>query len=186
MPFANDARWLSIVAALSLAACGGAGATGPSAPAGATIASMTVTSASFAGGAIPIDFSCDGKDASPQVTWSSVPEGTRGVAIVLDDPDAPGATFTHWIVFDLPATTVSLAEGVDPTSLGAKIGTNDFGSVRYEGPCPPRGEAHQYALRVYAVDAPLAAHDGAKRREIDAALRGHVLGEGALKATFGH
>jgi Raf kinase inhibitor-like YbhB/YbcL family protein len=159
----------------------------PSAPAGASLASITVTSKSLPGDLqIPVDYTCDGKDAPPQLTWSAPPEGTKSIEIVLDDPDASGGAFTHWIVVNLPGATLALAEGGDPTTLGAKIGQNDFHSVRYNGPCPPRGELHRYRYRVYAADSVLPLNEGATRAELDAALSGHLLGAGALTATFAH
>ena len=94
--------------------------------------------------------------------------------------------FTHWIVINLPADTLSLAAGVDPTTLGAKIGQNDFHNVRYNGPCPPRGDLHRYRFRVYAADYVLPLNEGATRANLAVALSGHVLGVGALTATFAH
>jgi Raf kinase inhibitor-like YbhB/YbcL family protein len=154
---------------------------------GVTVASMTVTSKSIpSGGQVPVDATCDGKDTSPELTWSAPPEGTRAIAIVMDDSDAPGATFTHWLVLDLPPSTVGVPEGVEPSALGARTGTNDFDSARYAGPCPPRGQLHRYEIRVLALDAPSGARDGAKRAVFDAAIRGHVLGQGTLETAFGH
>ena len=167
-------------------ACAGATSAGALAAPGVTVASMTVTSKSLPGGQVPVDATCDGKDTSPELTWSAPPEGTRAIAIVMDDSDAPGATFTHWLVLDLPPSTVGVPEGVDPSALGAKTGTNDFGNVRYAGPCPPRGQLHRYEIRVLALDAPSGAREGAKRADVDAAIRGHVLGLGTLETGFGH
>jgi Raf kinase inhibitor-like YbhB/YbcL family protein len=135
---------------------------------------------------IPVDYTCDGKDVPPQLTWSAPPQGTKAIVVVLDDPDAPSGTFTHWIVIDLPADALSLAEGTDPTTLGARIGQNDFHSVRYNGPCPPRGELHRYRFWVYAADYVVPLNEGATRSDLDAALNGHLLAAGALRATFAH
>jgi Raf kinase inhibitor-like YbhB/YbcL family protein len=160
---------------------------GPSSPPGVTAASMTVTSNTFtSNGQIPVDNSCDGADRSPALTWSSPPEGTKSIAIVADDLDAPGGTFTHWIAFDLPPDARSLAEGVDPGTLGAKLGQNDFQSLGYRGPCPPKREIHRYYFHVYALDAQLAAPEGVNRDGIGAEMSGHVLGAGALVGTFSH
>jgi Raf kinase inhibitor-like YbhB/YbcL family protein len=159
----------------------------PSAAPGTAIASITVTSQSLPGDLqIPVDFSCDGKDSSPQLTWSAPPQGTKAIVIMLDDPDASSGSFTHWIVMNLPPDTLSLAAGVDPATLGAKIGQNDFRSVRYNGPCPPRGDLHRYRFWVFAVDYVLPLNEGATRSDLDSALSGHVLGAGALRATFAH
>jgi Raf kinase inhibitor-like YbhB/YbcL family protein len=159
----------------------------PSAPAGRSVTSITVTSKSFpADLQIPVDYTCDGKDLSPALTWSAPPEGTKSIIVLVDDPDASSGSFTHWIAIDLPADTTSLAEGVDVTTLGAKTGQNDFRSVRYNGPCPPRGELHRYRFWIYAADYVVPLNEGATRSDLDAALSGHLLGAGALKATFSH
>jgi Raf kinase inhibitor-like YbhB/YbcL family protein len=159
----------------------------PSAPTGTTLASITVTSKSVPGDLqIPVDYTCDGKDVSPELTWSAPPQGTKAIVVLLDDPDASSGSFTHWIVIDLPPDALSLAAGVDPATLGAKIGQNDFHNVRYNGPCPPRGDLHRYRFRVYAADYVLPLNEGATRADLALALNGHVLGVGALTATFAH
>jgi Raf kinase inhibitor-like YbhB/YbcL family protein len=158
----------------------------PSAPDGRAITSITVTSKSLPPDKqIPVDYTCDGKDVSPELTWSAPPEGTKAIAIVVDDPDA-SSLFTHWIVMDLPPQATSLAEGADVAALGGKTGVNDFKNVRYNGPCPPRGELHRYRFWVYAADDALRLSESATRADLDAALAGHLLGAGALKATFSH
>jgi Raf kinase inhibitor-like YbhB/YbcL family protein len=173
-----------VIASLA-AACAPERGPAPSSPSGVTPSSITVTSRSFAsGGTIPVDYSCDGKDVSPQLTWSAPPQGTKALVIVVDDPDAPSGTFTHWLVIDLGADALTLAEGVDPSTLGAKVGANDFHNVRYNGPCPPKGEQHRYQFTVFASDAPLPLNEGATRADVDAALSGHVLGSGTLTALF--
>jgi Raf kinase inhibitor-like YbhB/YbcL family protein len=183
-PTRRKLEW--VFATLGATACG-TGTIKPLPPPGVTVASITVTSKSFApNGAIPIDYTCDGKNASPQLTWSSPPEGTRALTLMLEDPDASGGTFTHWIVYGLPPETRSIGEAVDPVTLGAKVGANDFPDVRYSGPCPPRAELHRYYFRIIAVDAPLKLNEGARRAVVDAAMNGHVLGEGALMGNFSH
>jgi phosphatidylethanolamine-binding protein (PEBP) family uncharacterized protein len=119
-------RFLFPFAIVAFAACGDAGLPPPMPAPGVSVASLTVTSKSFAPNAtIPVDNSCDGGERSPQLTWSAPPDGTKSLAIVLDDPDAPGGTFTHWLVFDIPPETSSLAEGVDlSTVTGAPIFIN--------------------------------------------------------------
>ena len=164
---------------------------GPSAPNGVAMGSITVTSKSFpSGGQIPIDYTCDGKNISPQLTWSAPPAGTKSLVVMLDDPDAPGGTLTQWIVFDLPADMLTLAEAVEPSelgTLGAKIGQNDAHNVSYSGPCPPRGDGmHRVQFHVYALDAVLPFEEGISRAQLDGALSGHVLGHGALSARFAH
>ena len=145
-----------------------------------------MTSKSFSsGGQIPVEYTCDGKNVSPQLTWSSPPEGTKALVVIADDMDASGG-FTHWIVLNLPPDTLSLAEGIDPATLGARVGQNDFKNIRYNGPCPPHGDMHRYQYRVFAADYVLPLGDGAARAQIDAALAGHLLGAGSFAASFAH
>jgi Raf kinase inhibitor-like YbhB/YbcL family protein len=179
---------ISTVLALCCAACNGCQSSShPTAPPGVTIGSLTVTSTAFAvNGPIPIDFTCDGADRSPPITWSAAPPGTKSIAVLVDDPDAPGGTFVHWVAFNLPATLVSLPESTDAASVGGVSGTNGFGRAGYAGPCPPRREAHRYSFRVLALDAPIDARAGASRGAVDAAMNGHVLAEGVLVGVFEH
>lgn len=179
----------AVVLALSVVACNGCRRTSgqPSTPPGVTLARISVTSKAFSsGGAIPVDYSCDGADKSPPLTWSAPPEGTKSLGIIVDDPDAPSGDFTHWIAYDIPPTTVSLPEGVDSATLGGEEGTNSFGRVGYGGPCPPRHEMHPYYFHVFALNAPLGLKPGATREAVDAAMTHRVLAEGFLMGTFAH
>jgi Raf kinase inhibitor-like YbhB/YbcL family protein len=177
---------LAVASGVANAGCKSGGAQPSPAP-GVTLASLTVTSKSFpSGGTIPVDYTCDGADKSPQLTWSAPPAGTKSFALEVDDPDAPGGDFTHWIVFDLRPDTLALPEAADPTEAGGIAGTNGFGRVQYSGPCPPRMELHHYYFRVFALDAAVALASGASRDAVDAAMSGHVLAEGALVGTFSH
>jgi hypothetical protein len=181
-------RWLTMLVALSIAACNGCRSGGtPSAPAGVTMESLSVTSKTFASGAaIPVDNSCDGADRSPQLTWSAPPSKTAAYAIVADDPDAPGGDFTHWLAYDLPVSTLAVAEGADVASLGGTEGATSFGRTGYAGPCPPRREMHRYFFHVYALDAPLHLKAGAARDAVEAAMAHHVLAEGSVMGVFSH
>ena len=180
-------RWASRSAPLVFALGCGGNVPPPAAAPGVIVASITVTSRSFSSnGHIPVDYTCDGKDISPQVTWSSPPEGTRALVVQLDDPDAPSGTFTHWLVYNLAPDATSMAEALDPSSIGARVGLNDFQNVRYGGPCPPHGQAHRYRFHIYALNAQLNVPEGATRADVDTAMSGHVLGEGALYAFFSH
>jgi Raf kinase inhibitor-like YbhB/YbcL family protein len=177
---------LAGVSSVTVVACKSGGAQ-PSPPPGVTLASIAVTSKSFAtSGAIPVDYTCDGADRSPQLTWSAPPAGTKSLAIIVDDPDAPGGDFTHWLVYNLHADTLALAEASDPGELGASVGINGFNRQAYSGPCPPRMEVHHYFFRVFALDALLDAKPGSNRETVDAAMSGHVLAEGALVGIFSH
>jgi len=151
----------------------------PQAPSGHDVASITLTSRSFGNdGTMPIDLTCDGKGVSPQLTWSSPPEGTKTLALLLEDSDA--SSRTQWVVFNLPPETTSLAEGADVGALGAKLGANASSDVGYSGPCPPRGELHRYVFHVFAADTALTIAEGTRRPGFDAALSGHLIGEGTL------
>lgn len=149
-------------------------------PPGVQVASITVTSRSFASGAtIPVDYTCDGKNVSPQITWSAPPEGTKSLALVVDDPEA-GNKFVHWMVFDILPSATSLAEGADIGQLGAKLGVNGANDVRYTGPCPPHGEMHRYVFHLLALDKVLDLPEGSRRGALEVAMNGHLIGEGTL------
>jgi Raf kinase inhibitor-like YbhB/YbcL family protein len=170
----------------SCSGCRSGGAQLAPAP-GVTLGSLTVTSTSFpSNGGIPVDYTCDGADKSPQLTLSAPPAGTQSLAIVADDPDAPGGTFTHWIAYNLQADLRTFPEGADPLSAGAAVGTNDFNRVGYAGPCPPKRELHHYYFRVFALNALLDLKPNVMRDGFDAAMSGHVLAEGALIGVFSH
>ncbi len=170
----------------ALVGCAGRGAQ-PSTPPGVSLASITLTSRSFeAKGAIPIDHTCDGKDLSPQLSWSSPPQGTRSLTLEVEDPDASPANFTHWVAYNLPPDVLSVAEGADIAALHGMVGVNDFPDTGYRGPCPPHRETHRYVFHLFAVDTILAVHEGANRAAVDAAMAHHVLGEGQLMGNFGH
>ncbi len=146
--------------------------------------SLTVTSSAFSrGGAIPKKHTCDGADVSPALAWSGTPEATKELALLCEDPDAPGGTFIHWVAWDIPAGGGRLAEGASGPPL--KGGTNGFGSRGYRGPCPPRGKPHRYFFHLFALDAPLRLAPGASADELRRAMKGHILGEAELLGTYG-
>jgi Raf kinase inhibitor-like YbhB/YbcL family protein len=145
---------------------------------------FNLTSPAFENGEkIPVLFTCDGDDVSPRLDWTSPPEGTRSFALVLEDPDAPSATFTHWILFNLPAESRNLAEGEQNAGIG---GRNDFEEDGYGGPCPPMGSGdHHYSFRLFALDLEaVELPKGAVRKALDEAIDGHVLGEARLMGRF--
>ena len=123
-----------------------------------------------------MDYTCDGNDATPDVTWSSPPEGTQALVITLDDMEARPGSATRWVVFDIRPEARSLRAGADPAALGGKLGRNDAGGTGYRGPCPPRHEGHHYVLRVMALDRPLGLAESSSRESVNAAMEGHVLG----------
>jgi Raf kinase inhibitor-like YbhB/YbcL family protein len=174
---------------VEVAACQACESSGgkPTPASGITAASLTVTSPAFStNGRIPIDLTCDGANKSPRLTWSAPPPGTKSFAVVVDDPDAPAGTFTHWLAYNIPGDTLALSEDADIAGLGAAAANNDFDRPAYSGPCPPRGEIHRYFFRVYALDRVLAVRDAQSRSAVLSAMSGHVLAEGALVGTFFH
>ena len=140
-------------------------------------------------GTIPNDYTCDGRDVSPDLHWSGIPSQAQALALIVDDPDAPGGTFTHWLLYDLPPAVTDLPAAA-PASLtldnGAKQGRNGFNKIGYGGPCPPGGPEHHYQFRLLALDRPLGIGPGRTRREIEQALAGHILAQGELIGRFGH
>jgi hypothetical protein len=148
---------------------------------------MKLTSTSFEGSQIPAKFTCNGVGISPQLAWSAAPAGTQSLALIVTDPDAPGRTFVHWVLYDLPAGAQSLPEGL-PTQYqlpdGSRQGRNDFGNLGYGGPCPPGHSPHHYVFTLYALDAKLNLPVGATRAQVEAAMQGHVLAHGELIALY--
>ena len=149
---------------------------------------LTVSSTVFREGeTIPAKYTCQGEDISPSITWGEPPDGTRSLAIIVDDPDAPGGVFTHWIIFNLPADTRQLPAAV-PTQpqldSGARQGKTDFGRVGYGGPCPPPGKPHRYQFTVYALDRTLDLAAGASRSQVLEAMQGNILSRGRLTGIY--
>jgi Raf kinase inhibitor-like YbhB/YbcL family protein len=135
----------------------------------------------------PVKHTCEGEDVSPSVSVSGLK--SPYLALILDDPDAPGGTFTHWVIWNIKASgdiPGNIAPGERPDELpGAVQGVNSGGGLGYMGPCPPRGSVHRYYLKVYGLDAPLDLPPGASKKVLEAALRGHVRQHGEVMATFG-
>ena len=159
----------------------------PRAAPGVQVASITVTSPSFAeGGHIPVDFTCDGKDLIPELLLSAPPENTKSLVLLVEDPDAPSGTFVHMVAFNLAPDLHKLPSGADLVGETARFGLNDYQLAHYSGPCPPRGEAHRYRFRAVALDTVLKLPEGAPRSSVDEAIDGHIIGEGVLTGVFGH
>jgi Raf kinase inhibitor-like YbhB/YbcL family protein len=139
------------------------------------------------GSDIPRQLTCDGEDFSPVLRWDGAPTGTKSFSLVTEDPDAPMGTFIHWVIYDLPENTSDLAQNLPKQKElpnGARQGLNDFGRVGYGGPCPPRGSAHRYYFRLYALDTKLGLAAGASRSELDRAMKGHILAQAALMGRY--
>jgi Raf kinase inhibitor-like YbhB/YbcL family protein len=149
---------------------------------------LELTSAAFQGGQpIPRQYTGDGRNISPPLTWRDPPAGTRSLALVCEDPDAPRGTFTHWVAFNLPAESRELGEGVpaEPTLPNGTVqGTNDFGRAGYGGPKPPPGKPHRYVFQLYALDRPLDVPPGATKAQLLVAMKGHILGAAQLVGTY--
>jgi Raf kinase inhibitor-like YbhB/YbcL family protein len=151
-------------------------------------ASIHLTSAAFADGqAVPDKFTCHGQDISPPLQWSGAPPQTKSIALTCEDPDAPSGTFTHWVIFDVPATASSLSENVSKTTAlpdGTQQGKNSFGNIGYNGPCPPGGKTHHYIFKIYALDTPLTLDSGPAKEDLINAINGHILAQGQLTGTY--
>jgi Raf kinase inhibitor-like YbhB/YbcL family protein len=149
--------------------------------------SVKLTSAAFQeGGAIPKQYTADGRNLSPPLKWRDPPAEAKSFAVVCEDPDAPRGTFTHWVLYNLPAESRQLGEGVAPEAAdGATPGVNDFGKAGYGGPSPPPGKPHHYVFKLYALDGPLDLRAGATKSQLLTAAKGHVLAEGQLTGMYG-
>lgn len=175
---------------LALAACGG-----EERETGETVAPTSSSGFMFAGGDVAdgrsIDpvHTCDGNNISPALTWVGVPEGTAEFVLVVDDPDAPGGTFTHWVVYAIPSDSTGLPRGVPPGpavsgGLSLRQGLNDGSDIPgYTGPCPPEGE-HGYVFTLYALDEETGLEGGVSVDELRSAIEGHVLAEATLTAPY--
>ena len=157
-----------------------------------SLMTILIESTAFQGGeTIPKLYTCDGKDVSPPLAWSGVSEAARSLALICEDPDAPRGTWTHWVIFDIPASVKELGEGT-PAQERVKVtaggetalqGKNDFGKTGYGGPCPPSG-SHRYFFRIYALDTGLGLGPGTTRVDLLRSIKGHVLAEGELMGRY--
>lgn len=157
----------------------------------ATVAQFTLSSSSFRNDQpMPAKHSCEGEDASPALKWEGAPGGTKSFALIADDPDAPGGSWVHWVMYGIPASTTELPENVTKTDkvpgLGTvKQGQNDFGRAGYGGPCPPRGHGvHHYHFRLYALDTDLNLAPRVTRKQLESAMKGHILAQAELVGTY--
>ncbi len=143
---------------------------------------MDLASTAFAGNeSIPSDYTCDGKNVNPALLWHGAPDGTKTLALIVDDPDAPAGTWTHWTVWNIDPGAGSIKENSVPDS--AVEGTTDFGRAGWGGPCPPSDE-HRYFFRLYALDTSLSLPAGAARSELETAMAGHILGQAELMGKY--
>lgn len=152
------------------------------------MAQIRITSAAFQeGGMIPKQYTCEGANISPPLAWDSIPAGTKSLALICDDPDAPTKTWTHWLLFNLPAGAKELPEKVPPQEKlagGGVQGMNDFRKIGYGGPCPPPGSPHRYYFKLYALDTDLALNAGATKEQLLKGMEGHIVAEGQLLGKY--
>lgn len=182
---------LSAIALLLVAGCLTAGCTvdeGDQPPPKRMTLTLEVRSDAFANGtSIPARYTCDGDDVSPPLSWNGVPEDAKSLALIVDDPDAPGGSFTHWIVYNISPEEKGLAEGLPREQHlpgGLRQGVNSFGTTGYGGPCPPSGTAHRYTFHLYALNQSPDLPKDADRAALEAWMRGRVVAEGVLVGTY--
>jgi Raf kinase inhibitor-like YbhB/YbcL family protein len=181
-----EARIIVILSVLLIVAIAGCTSESGNKNGGGT--SMKLTSTAFDdGGTIPVQYTSNGANISPPLSWSSAPGGTKAFAILCEDLDSPSGTFTHWIIFNIPADVTQLTEGI-PTqntlSNGAKQGNNDFGTIGYSGPAPPSG-VHRYTFILYALDSQLNLNPGVTRGDFLKAAEAHTLAQTRLTGRYG-
>lgn len=153
------------------------------------MAKISISSTAFAsGGNIPARYTCDGENVSPELNWSKPPFGTKSFVLISDDPDAPGGTFVHWTIFNIPAEKTGFSEGVPKSEVlddGSIQGITSYGKSGYKGPCPPPGRPHRYYFKIYALDAKLNLTASATKTDVEAAMQGHILAKGELLGLYG-
>ncbi len=154
------------------------------------VMTIVISSTAFKeGDRIPVKYTCDGQDISPALVWDGPPQQTEAFVLMVDDPDAPGGVFTHWIIFNIPANIHQFGEGVpiqEQLESGALQGKNNFGKIGYRGPCPPSGSSHRYRFTIYALDQRLNLKAGVSKKQVIDAMQGHILAQGQLTGTYQH
>ena len=152
-----------------------------------TMQNISISAEAFqSGGAIPEEYTCDGSDVSPALSWRGIPANAKSIALIMDDPDAPMGTFVHWVLFNIPPGTAKLPRGVPKNRTlndGSSQGITDFGRTGYGGPCPPGG-THRYYFRLYALDTMLDLQPGSSRKQLENAMKGHILAQGELMGKY--
>lgn len=136
---------------------------------------------------IPEEYTCEGDNVSPHLSWSGFPEGTESFVIICEDPDAPFKTWVHWVIYDIPKENNELAKGIpaqEVLDFGAKQGINDFGYIGYGGPCPPRGETHRYFFRIFALNKKLNLTPGMDKKSLLEAIKEYIIEEAELMGKY--
>jgi Raf kinase inhibitor-like YbhB/YbcL family protein len=153
-----------------------------------SVATVALSSSAFTdGGAIPARYTCEGQDTAPPLAWTGLPPGTKSLALIVDDPDAPDPqapkrTYVHWVLYDMPPTAAGLPEG-GALPPGTREGRNDWGRTGYGGPCPPIGR-HRYFHKLYALDTMLGDLGQPPKADLEKAMEGHVLGQAQIIGTY--
>lgn len=139
------------------------------------------------GTTIPDVYTCKGKDISPTLSWKGIPAQTKSIALIMDDPDGSGGTFVHWVLYNVPAGTQKLSEGMPHDKVlsdGSIQGITDFGRTGYGGPCPPPGKPHRYIFKIYALDSNIILAEGASKKQLENAMKGHILAKGEIVGVY--
>lgn len=155
------------------------------------VMSFQISSSAFAaGGSIPSKYTCEGSDMSPPLQWSGAPDGTMSFALIVDDPDAPDPAkpkqvYVHWVVYNIPAAANSIGENASKSSMpaGSATGVNDWKKAQYGGPCPPIGR-HRYFFKLYALDTMLSGLNSPTKKDVENAIKGHVLAQTEVMGTY--
>lgn len=150
---------------------------------------FTIESSSFKNNDdIPREYTCKGANKSPGLTWKEAPAKTKSFALIVSDPDAPGGTFIHWIIWNIPKDENGLDSGISHQAIlanGVSQGLNDFGKVGYGGPCPPPGKNHRYIFTLYALDQKLELKPQSTKEDLEEMMKGHILSKTTLQGMFG-
>jgi Raf kinase inhibitor-like YbhB/YbcL family protein len=165
------------------------GALNASLSSGENNVALTISSKSFTnGGDIAKKFTCDGEDVSPELSWNGAPAGTKSFALLSDDPDAPVGNWNHWTLWNAPPESRGLPEGTKKVAQlpdGTQQGLNDFPKVGYNGPCPPPGKPHRYYFKLFALDAKLTLKQNSGKRDLETAMKGHILAQAEWMGRYG-
>lgn len=150
--------------------------------------SINISSPAFiADGTIPQKYTCDAENLSPALSWAGIPQGTKSLVLIVDDPDAPVGIFDHWVLYGMAGNLNGLPEGVTKADTVSGIGMqgiNDFRKIGYDGPCPPKGSTHRYYFKLYALDVALDLKTGVRKARVEQAMQGHILGQGQLMGKY--
>jgi Raf kinase inhibitor-like YbhB/YbcL family protein len=153
------------------------------------MAEISITTNAFGQGErIPEPYTCNGQNISPPLTWEKIPAGTKSIAVIVDDPDAPRGSFTHWLIYNLPPDARGLAEQIPKERHlpdGSIQGMNDFGRIGYAGPCPPPGRHHRFTITVFAIDIMVDPREAETQAAFRKAIQGHTLAKGELMGIYG-